>query len=112
MPRHVDLPSARKRSGRTCATRCPHAAQVARLHHRRRLALAIGIGGNTAIFSLVDAMRARALPYQDPDRLVELWGNVQRATVERRGTSYPDYLDWRAQSKSFDDMAAFDCADG
>ena len=72
------------------------------------LALAIGIGGNTAIFSLVDAVRARALPYKDPDRLVQIWGNVMRARVERSGTSYPDYLDWRAQSKSFDDMAAFD----
>ena len=42
------------------------------------------------------------------ERLVQLWGNVQRATVERRGASYPDYLDWRAQSKSFEDIAAFD----
>jgi predicted permease len=71
-------------------------------------ALAIGIGANTAIFSLVDAVRAGALPYREPDRLVELWGNVQRARVERRGASYPDYLDWRAQSRSFEDVAAFD----
>ena len=72
------------------------------------LALAIGIGANTAIFSLVDAMRAHALPYPDPSRLVELWGHVLRVKVERRGNSYPDFLDWRAQSKSFEDMAAFD----
>jgi len=71
-------------------------------------ALAVGIGGNTAIFSMVDAMRTRAMPYAHSDRLVELWGNVMRAQVERRGASYPDFLDWRAQSKSFDDMAAFD----
>src|SRR4029453_9949805 len=71
------------------------------------LALAIGIGGNTAIFSLADAMRARALPYHDPPQLVQLCGNVQRARVERRGASYPDYVDWRAQAKSFVDMAAF-----
>jgi len=71
-------------------------------------ALAIGIGGSTAIFSVLDAVRAGALPYRDADRLVELWGNVQRAKVERRGASYPDYLDWRAQAKSFEDMAAFD----
>jgi predicted permease len=70
-------------------------------------ALAVGIGGNTAIFSLVDAIRARALPYHDPQRIVQLWGNVLRAKVERRGASYPDYLDWRAQAKSFEDMAAF-----
>jgi putative ABC transport system permease protein len=72
------------------------------------LALAIGIGANTAIFSLIDAARARALPYPDSSQLVELWGNVLRATVERRGASYPDYLDWRARSRSFVDMAAFD----
>jgi putative ABC transport system permease protein len=70
------------------------------------MALAIGIGGNTAIFSLVDAIRARALPFRDPEALVQLWGNVLRARVERRGASYPDYLDWRAQAKSFVDMAA------
>ena len=72
------------------------------------LALAIGIGGNTAIFSLVDAVRTHALPYKDPERLVVLWGNVLRTRVERRGTSYPDYLDWKSRSKSFDDMAAVD----
>ena len=71
-------------------------------------ALAVGIGANTAIFSLVDATRVRALPYPDAERLVQLWGNVQRTTVERRGASYPDYQDWRAQAKSFDDIAAFD----
>ena len=71
-------------------------------------ALAVGIGGNTAIFSLVDAIRAKALPYRDPEQLVQLWGNVQRTRVERRGASYPDYLDWRAESKSFEDIAAVD----
>ncbi len=71
-------------------------------------ALAVGIGGNTAIFSLIDAIRVRALPYPDADRLVELWGNVQRARVERRGASFPDYQDWRNQSHSFEDVAAFD----
>src|SRR6185295_17071849 len=70
-------------------------------------ALAVGIGGNTAIFSMLDAARTRALPYADPGRLVELWGNVQRARVERRGTSYPDFRDWRARAHSFEDMAAF-----
>jgi predicted permease len=71
-------------------------------------ALAIGIGANTAIFSLFDALRTRALPYADPSNLVVLWGNVQRARLERRGASYPDYLDWRAQAKTVVDMAAFD----
>jgi predicted permease len=69
--------------------------------------LAVGIAGNTAMFSLVDAVRLRALPYAESDRLVVLWGNVMRARLERRGASYPDFTDWRAQSTSFEDMAAF-----
>ena len=71
------------------------------------LVLGIGIGANTAIFSLVDAMVKRGLPYPHTDRLMALIGNVQRATVERRGNSYPDFADWRAQSKSFDAMAGY-----
>ncbi|RPJ70012.1 MAG: ABC transporter permease [Acidobacteria bacterium] len=74
-------------------------------------ALALAIGGTTAIFSLVDAVRARALPYDDPERLVMLWGNVLRNTVERRGASYPDFLDWRAQATTLGDMAACDSSD-
>ncbi len=70
-------------------------------------ALSVSIGGAVAIFSLADTMRAGALPYREPDRLVQLWGNVQRVNLERRGNSYPDFLDWRAQSKSFEDIAAF-----
>jgi putative ABC transport system permease protein len=72
--------------------------------------LAIGIGANTAMFSLVDAMFLRGLPYPDADRLVVLIGNVQRTVVERRGNSYPDHLDWRAKSTSFEDMAAYGTA--
>src|SRR5437016_3276773 len=75
------------------------------------LTLALGIGANTAIFSVVDHVLLRPLPYPHADRLVELWGNVKRAKVERRGASFPDYLDWRDQSKSFTAMAAFDPGD-
>ena len=69
-------------------------------------ALAVGIGGNTAIFSLVDAIRSRALPYPDPDHLVQLWGNVQRARVEGRGAAFHDDLDRGAQSKSIGEKPA------
>jgi len=72
------------------------------------LALGVGIGANTAIYSLVDAVLVRGLPYQDPDRLMVLIGNVERTGgVERRGGSYPDFLDWRAQATHFDGMAAY-----
>ena len=77
------------------------------------LALAVGIGGNTAVFSVIDATRAQAIPYENPERLVNLIGNVDRArvggVVERRGASYPDFVDWRAQAtRSFEDLAAVD----
>jgi predicted permease len=72
------------------------------------LTLALGIGANTAIFSVVNAVLIRALPYEQPESLVVLWGNVQRAVVERRGSSYPDAADWRAQNRSFEDLAPFD----
>ena len=61
------------------------------------LTLALGIGANTAIFSVVNAVILRPLPYPDPQRLVMLWGNVKRVKVERRGTSFADYFDWGDQ---------------
>ena len=68
------------------------------------LTLALGIGANIAIFSIVNAAILRSLPYPDAGKLVVLWGNVKRVRVERRGASYPDYLDWRDQSRSFEAM--------
>lgn len=71
------------------------------------LALALGIGATTTMFGLLNAVAFRPLPYPESHRLVELWGNVERQVVERRGTSIPDYLDWKATSTSFDIMSAW-----
>ena len=71
------------------------------------LALALGIGATTTMFGLLNAVALRPLPYPESDRLVELWGNVERQVIERRGTSIPDYLDWKAKSKSFDLFSAW-----
>jgi predicted permease len=71
------------------------------------ITLALGIGANTAIFSVVNAAIFRPLPYPHPGSLAILWGNVKRTRIERRGASYPDYLDWRNQTQSFETMAAF-----
>src|SRR5688572_9988316 len=71
------------------------------------LALALGIGATTTMFGLLNAVALRPLPYPESDRLVELWGNVERQVVERRGTSIPDYLDWKAKIGSFDLMSAW-----
>src|SRR5688572_13088216 len=71
------------------------------------LALALGIGATTTMFALLNAVALRPLPYPESERLVELWGNVERQVVERRGTSIPDYLDWKAKTKSFDLFSAW-----
>jgi predicted permease len=71
------------------------------------LALALGIGATATMFGLLNAVSLRPLPYPESERLVELWGNVERQIVERRGTSIPDYLDWKAKIKSFDLMSAW-----
>jgi putative ABC transport system permease protein len=68
------------------------------------LTLALGIGANTAIFSVVYGVLLHPLPYQDPSRLV-----VLHETTPKVGTvsvSYPNFLDWRAQSRAFSKMAA------
>ena len=66
------------------------------------ITLALGIGANTAIFSVVDAVLIRALPYDAPDQLVDIWG-IQ-GTQGNQAVSYADYLDWRAQNHSFADL--------
>ena len=69
------------------------------------LALALGIGANTAIFSLVNAVVLRPLPFPEPDRLVWAWGNI-RSGGNRASISPLDYLDYRAQNKTFENLAA------
>jgi putative ABC transport system permease protein len=68
------------------------------------LTLALGIGANTAIFSLCNAVLFRALPYSDPDRVVMLW---ERLRGQKPMTVAPaNFVDWRNASRSFSDMAA------
>ncbi|MGB8849346.1 MAG: ABC transporter permease [Candidatus Acidiferrales bacterium] len=69
------------------------------------LTIALGIGANTAIFSAVNAVLLKPLPFHNPDRLVELW------ETESSPGNFPlpdqDFLDWRAQNRTFEDMAVF-----
>ena len=69
------------------------------------IALALGIGANTAIFSLVNAVILQPLPYPDPDRLVWVYGNIRNGS-SRASVSPPDFLDYRAQNKTFEQFAA------
>jgi putative ABC transport system permease protein len=69
------------------------------------ITLALGIGANTAIFSVVNAVLLRPLPYDDPERIVWLWDTQpQLATTP---TSLPDFLGWKEQNRSFEHLAAF-----
>jgi putative ABC transport system permease protein len=69
--------------------------------------LALGIGANTAIFSVVEAVLLRALPYRDADRVVLLWENNRMRGRPHNVVNPENFLDWRDQSASFDEMAAF-----
>ena len=69
------------------------------------IALALGIGANTAIFSLVNAVVIQPLPFPDPDRLVWAWGNIRNGG-NRASVSPPDFLDFRSQNKTFEQFAA------
>ncbi|MGE0454387.1 MAG: ABC transporter permease [Vicinamibacteria bacterium] len=71
------------------------------------LALGLGIGATSTMFGLLNAVLLRPLPFPESERLVEIYGTVERQQVERRGASFPDFYDWRAQSRSFDGMAAW-----
>ena len=68
------------------------------------LTLALGIGANTAVFSVVYAVLLRPLPYKDPSSLVVL--NETTPMVGTVSVSYPNFLDWRSQSRTFSEMAA------
>jgi len=72
------------------------------------ITLALGIGANTAIFSVINAVLLRPLPFKEPERVVMVWQIKTAATGgDRTPISVADLLDLRAQSKSFDEFAAF-----
>ena len=70
------------------------------------LALALGIGPNTAIFTMVNAVLLKPLPIPEPDRVVMIWGTMLKSGFDQLPASAADYLDWKKQATSFDQMAA------
>src|SRR5215470_3793852 len=71
------------------------------------LTLALGLGASTALFSVVNAVLLRPLPVDRDDQLVMLYATNPDKSIPRFGVSYPDFRDWREQTRSFSDMALF-----
>src|SRR5260370_6223818 len=69
------------------------------------MTLALGIGANTALFSIVNGVLLNPLPFEQPDRLVSLY--TRTPEFSRASISYPNFLDWRRDNHSFSAMAAF-----
>ena len=67
--------------------------------------LALGIGANTAIFTVVNGVLLRPLPYDEPDRLVMLWESDPRRNIEQQRVAPPNLVEWREQSHSFENIA-------
>ena len=69
------------------------------------ITLALGIGANTVMFGVINAVILRPLPYKEPDRLV--WMNETGPEVANRWVSYPNFLDWQARNTTFEAMSTF-----
>ena len=71
------------------------------------LTLAVGIGATTAIFSLIDSVLLKPLPFKEPDRLTLVWEVRPRFNLPRVGVSPANYVDWQKQAQSFENLAAY-----
>ena len=69
--------------------------------------IALGVGANAAIFSVVDAALLRPLPYAEPDRLVHLWSWTETGEGSRMEASYPDFLDLRERATTLESIAGY-----
>src|SRR5215475_14538463 len=71
------------------------------------LALTLGIGANTAIFSVVNAVLLRTFPYADAERLVLVWEKREGGRTDQNSISLGNFTDWKEQNQVFTDMAVF-----
>jgi putative ABC transport system permease protein len=72
------------------------------------ITLGLGIGANTTMFSVINGMLLRPLPFKDPERLVHLDEKAPKAGLETAALSFPDFSDWRSRSRSFERMALYE----
>src|SRR6266567_9487912 len=75
------------------------------------LTLALGIGANTAVFSVVDAVVLRPLPYRDSGRLVMVWDQLIQLGLDQFPAPFANYYDYRKENQVFEDIAAFSYGD-
>ncbi len=70
------------------------------------LTLAVGIGANSGIFSIVNAVLLRPLPYREPENVMLVWESFPKLGFDQVPASAPNYFDWKEQNRSFEDLAA------
>src|SRR5436853_6097679 len=97
--RFLDRPAQDLRFGLRMIVKSPGFAAVA------ILTLALGIGANTALFSVVNAVLLNPLPYPDPDQLLAVYSKT--GTFQESSISYPNFLDWQKDNHSFAALSAF-----
>ena len=109
--REMDVGKFSERRLRQCckifASRCVKILKSPGFAATAVLTLALGIGANTAVFSVVNAVLLRALPYPDANRLLLVWSSAPSQGLPMFGSSPADYRVWRSDNHSFDDMGAF-----
>ena len=71
------------------------------------ITLSLGIGANTAIFSVIDALMLRPLPFREPDNLFQVWETDVKHGYNEKDASYPNFADWRDQNQVFEQIAIY-----
>jgi putative ABC transport system permease protein len=71
------------------------------------ITLALGVGANTAIFSVIDALMLRPLPFREPDKIFQVWESNVKLGYNEMDASYPNFADWRDQNQVFEQIAIY-----
>ena len=72
------------------------------------LTMALGIGANTAIFSVINAVLLNPLPFPEPERLIRIYGHFLATSQDNMSASVPEFVDYQQRSQSFEQIAAYD----